>query len=321
MKGKIVLVGLVILITTISTIKGENLSTSDVEPGDNIFADIAQSQPIPPSYGASEGFVLAAIEEGDIEEETHPIPPPYVEPGDIVFADEMPMKPIITGWDHAALYKGAGYVIEADPHMEKWTEEERISYPFNAASLHNKSYSGNEDYGRVEIDNMTEIFNSKAVAYKRVKGASPTLKKAAADFGVLRASRIWGNESNKPRPFDYLSCWVYRTKQVDDPDPNSLGFGYYCSELVWAAWMWATDNRIDLDPTPGAVWPTDIYISPYVEDCSPGDNNSSYVENCLPTDICNSSCAVNSSYTYNSSFAENCSSTDSYNSSFAENCS
>ncbi|MBC7081825.1 MAG: hypothetical protein H5T44_06270, partial [Thermoplasmatales archaeon] len=121
MKGKIVLVGLVIFITTISTIKGENLSTSDVEPRDNIFADIAQSQPMPP---------------------------PYVERGDIVFADEMPMKPIITGWDHAALYNGAGYIIEADPHMEKWTEEERRMYPFNAASLHNKSYSGNEDYGR-----------------------------------------------------------------------------------------------------------------------------------------------------------------------------
>ncbi|MBC7081849.1 MAG: hypothetical protein H5T44_06400, partial [Thermoplasmatales archaeon] len=214
-----------------------------------------------------------------------------------------------------------GYIIEADPHMEKWTEEERRMYPFNAASLHNKSYSGNEDYGRVEIDNMTEIFNSKAVAYKRVKGATSTLKKEAADFAVDKAARKWtvGGQPNKPRPFDYLSCWVYHTKQVDSTDPNSLGYGYYCSELVWAAWNWAM--RIDLDPTGLTVWPTDIYISPHVEDCSPGDNNSSYVENSLPSDICNSFCAVNSSYSYNLSYAVNYSSSESYNSSLAENCS
>ncbi|MBC7081409.1 MAG: hypothetical protein H5T44_04110, partial [Thermoplasmatales archaeon] len=92
MKGKIVLVGLVILITTISTIKGENLSTS------------------------------------------------YVEPGDIIIADEMPMKPIISGWEHAALYRGAGYIIEADPHMENSINS------FNSAKKENNE-EWNKEFG------------------------------------------------------------------------------------------------------------------------------------------------------------------------------
>jgi len=203
-----------------------------------------------------------------------PIPPPYVHRGDIVFADEMPKKPAINGWDHAALYNGSGYIIEADPHMENWTWWERRLYPLNAASLHEKSYSGDENYGRVEVDNMTEIFNSRAVDYKRVKGASDYLKGKAADFAVDKATRKWtvGGIPRKPRPFDYKSFWIYHTKQVDSTNPDSLGFGYYCSELVWAAWYWATSHywyrTIDLDPNGNEVWPSDIYNSPYLEPCS-----------------------------------------------------
>jgi len=36
------------------------------------------------------------------------------------FADEMPKKPAINGWGHVVLYNGSGYIIEADPHIEKW---------------------------------------------------------------------------------------------------------------------------------------------------------------------------------------------------------
>ena len=43
----------------------------------------------------------------------------------------------------------------------------------------------------------------------------------------------------------------------------TLGFGYYCSEIVWASWKHAAN--IDLDPTGGRVSPADIYYSPRVE--------------------------------------------------------
>ncbi len=91
-------------------------------------------------------------------------------------------------------------------------------------------------------------------------GASPTERENAAKFAADKAERKWevGNYDDKPRPFDYKSFWgLTKTKQVDDTYKYSLGYGYYCSELVWAAW-YDVDDDYDFDDDTGRITPNEI---------------------------------------------------------------
>jgi len=192
---------------------------------------------------------------------TQASPPAPTYTGDIIVAESSKWFDLY-GWDHAALYKGSGKILEADPHFENWTALERLCYPSNAASLHDKSYSGNEHYGKVEDSLLTELWNSEYYsdrAYGTVIGASSSQRSAAVSFAQNKANRIWdvGNYHNKPRPFDYKSFWVYNTKQVDDTYKYSLGYGYYCSELVWAAW-YNVNSYYNFDDDSGKITPNEI---------------------------------------------------------------
>jgi len=187
-------------------------------------------------------------------------PPAPDNRGDVIVAESSTWFDLY-GWDHAALYDGGGDILEADPHFEAWTATERALYPANYRSLHEKSYAGNEDYGRVEWSALTEIWNSNYYSdreYGEVIGASPTERENAAEFAADKAERKWevGNYDDKPRPFDYKSFWgLTKTKQVDDTYKYSLGYGYYCSELVWAAWY---AQGYDFDDDTGRITPNEI---------------------------------------------------------------
>ena len=63
-------------------------------------------------------------------------------------------------------------------------------------------------------------------------------------------------------PFDYTSLFLL-TKQLD-PSPNHYGYGYYCSEFIWASYLGGAN--IDLDPNgKGCITIWEIYTSDKVE--------------------------------------------------------
>jgi len=175
--------------------------------------------------------------------------------------------------------------------------------------LQQRTYSGEErKWGGVEINSLHERLIGKwdkiwGYCYGRVnmskvgqsigKNISEkdelSLRKAAMNYAIQRANKIWPRlgyteevpERRSSRPFDYLSPWYYDSKQMDEftveqvNQNHSLAktpdYGYYCSELVWAAWMHAgkevLGKPIDLDGdnTTKAVFPWDIYKSDLVD--------------------------------------------------------
>ncbi|MEA2054767.1 MAG: hypothetical protein U9O96_06670 [Candidatus Thermoplasmatota archaeon] len=187
---------------------------------------------------------------------------------DIVVTECKGIRDLPGELDHTAIYAGSNEILEADPRFEKWKPWERWLYPTNHRRLHQKSYSGNENYGRAERDELDELFNPKYYSiqiYLRVPDAYSVLPDIV-DFAQDKADRKWvvGGIPNKSRPFDYISFWSEYTKQVDNPnDPNSLGFGYYCSELTWAAYK---SKDFNLDPNGNEVRPQDIYDSDITEE-------------------------------------------------------
>lgn len=221
-----------------------------------------------------------------------PETPPPSGIADIIYSEafhsggKLEKKHDLTGYDHAALYIGNYQMVEADPHMEKWTQSEQNNYPLNAGTLHYKSYRGDWEHGRVEQDNISDIHeNYSTFKYGEVwisgQPATSYYRGRAADFVSERAEPQWpviGDDTCEyNRPFDYKSCWTYHSKQTDGwDDPSeitdsqrcSLKYGYYCSETVWASWDHSAS--INLDPNGLTVWPQDIYDSTYTHNYNPG---------------------------------------------------
>jgi hypothetical protein len=80
------------------------------------------------------------------------------------------------------------------------------------------------------------------VAVLRVTTADPATRSAAIDFALGQLGD----------PFD--SFWFWR---------QANGDSWYCSELVWAAYLNASDGDIDLSRWPiGPVSPSDLYADP-----------------------------------------------------------
>ena len=217
--------------------------------------------------------------------------------GDVIYAEanhndnEKKKKNDLPGWDHAALYIGNYRIVEADPHMENWTDDEKKgNYPFNRSlvrKLHYRSYHAPYDqnhYGKVEYSPLSEITSGEyyqdfLYAWVKVKQED---RDQAVDWAEIRAKPQWprlnSSTKNYSRPFDYLSPWIVHSKQYenwDDPDKitewqmGRLRYGYYCSELVWAAYR--ATARIDLDghPFTPVVWPSDIEASSYTVEYEP----------------------------------------------------
>jgi len=62
-------------------------------------------------------------------------------------------------------------------------------------------------------------------------------------------------------PFDYLSLFLI-TKQVN-PTKGDFGYGYYCSELPWAAYIYGANINLDSNRI-GWVTPWNLYVSKHV---------------------------------------------------------
>jgi len=194
-----------------------------------------------------------------------PMPPPYVHRGDIVFADEMPKKPAINGWDHAALYNGSGYIIEADPHTEEWPGG--FVPPNLLPRWRLKQLEDN--YGKIEWTEKQHV----AIAYCKVIGLSQdklnTLRYRVTRFAYdkLTDPDDDGIEEHPEHRFDLISYWKDDTKQESGSSERAQR--YYCSELVWAAYRYASRNYIgitvDMDPDSHKVTPLEIHDSDWTE--------------------------------------------------------
>ena len=72
------------------------------------------------------------------------------------------------------------------------------------------------------------------------------------------------------KPFDMLSLF-FITKQIN-PSPYHPGYGYYCTELVWASYLGGIDINIDPNNvgwiTPLEIYHNNIFKKIYIEDPS-----------------------------------------------------
>jgi uncharacterized protein YycO len=153
--------------------------------------------------------------------------------GDLLIARHP--KSIVPGfWSHVGIYAGNGQVVEA--------------LPAGATYI---SSSGQEvkvpPGGRVVISSLENWMdpNKSWVAYLRVVTANDETRNSAVSFAL--------EQEGKP----YDSWWWQK-------DAN--GESWYCSELVWAAYLDASDGQINIEyHQPWEIWeagitPTEIYL-------------------------------------------------------------
>lgn len=170
-------------------------------------------------------------------------------------------------WHHAALYTGDGNIVEADPHIEKWTVGQRVKLVNGILKYRDGDTDAWRDVleveretkniGGVEADTLSQFYKdySKEVVYgipKIVTKKYPdnimrqrdvmaaAAKWAKGRVGIIKTSSYLA-EQPKHHPFDWVSYYINDTKQVDENDevcPKDKGHGgmYYCTELVWASY-------------------------------------------------------------------------------------
>ena len=221
---------------------------------------------------------------------THPVLPPCENEGDIVLADG-PRIPKIPEWDHAQIYVGDGnsYVgipsqwgskacIEADPHTEEWPGG--FVPPNLLPRWRLKQLEDN--YGKIEWTNLQQTYwdyynagftpaekQHVAIAYYKLIGRG-ILQEDDLDTVRYYVTRFVydrltdpdddGVEEHPEHRFDLISYWKDDTKQESGSSERAQR--YYCSELVWAAYRYASRKyigyTIDLDPDSHKVTPLEI---------------------------------------------------------------
>lgn len=94
----------------------------------------------------------------------------------------------------------------------------------------------------VSLTTLSEFLSRyPEVAIERVN-TSETVKEYAIYFAY--------QQLGKPYNYNYLA----KPEIYDDK--------YYCSELVWAAYMWASDGQVNLDADPGWSWHYGYAVAP-----------------------------------------------------------
>jgi hypothetical protein len=190
--------------------------------------------------------------------------------GDIIFAECKGFYDL-PGADHAEIWD-SGYqkIIEADPYYDVWKDFSApwdpsrtlgFYYPWNPTCLKYLTYQSathpnSTTWGRVESDTLEHDF----WAYEWYKYyhviAFPADSWRAIYFARDKIGKF----------FDFYSAWPAggNTKQVDETSKQyliynnliiNLGGGYYCTELVWAAWV---KGYVNLDTDTDAVMPQEI---------------------------------------------------------------
>lgn len=179
--------------------------------------------------------------------------------GDVVFGKMWYPIPQIPEWHHACFYRSLYpyNIVQSDPHYENWNLGEKWWY---ATGQYEKLQESLNDrgIGGAERSTLSEIQDTYAkVAYGYVD--RPYYEKNDA---------VGFAENRLGRHFDIVSYWEYKDKQVDGSSNSRSGW-YYCAELVWAGYMYASGNTINLDShdtsTDHRVYPKDVYHSSYVD--------------------------------------------------------
>jgi uncharacterized protein YycO len=175
----------------------------------------------------------------DARGEEPPAIPSTIEMGDIVLFNITKFAGVIPDyWVHAACYVGNGQIVHT------W----------------HKDFGSWHRYAYVRYSSLNEVAQeARAVAYLRVKDPDTGedldegLRQDAVDFMIDQLGH----------PFDRLSPLPpLLTKQIEGPWPT-LGYKYYCTELVWAGYAHEdVQVDIDMDDNGNAVYPDEIYNSP-----------------------------------------------------------
>ena len=194
--------------------------------------------------------------------------------GDLIFYECRGWWDIPGEVDHVSIWdKDRSKIIEADPYYDVWKDfrapwppylKLRYLYPSSTKCLKYLTYKSYNNpgttWGWVEqqtlqhdtIENPDRPYEK--LWYYHVNGGNP-------------ATAISFARSKIGHPFDYYSPWERSgadSKQIDESEEEymdyngnsyNLGRGYYCSELVWAAWK---KGGVDLDPDDDSVMPQEI---------------------------------------------------------------
>jgi len=178
---------------------------------------------------------------------THPVLPPCENEGDIVLADGSRI-PKIPEWDHAKQ-------LEDNYGKIEWTNLQQTYWDYYNAGF------------------TPEEKQHVAIAYCKVIGLSQdklnTLRYRVTRFAYdkLTDPDDDGIEEHPEHRFDLISYWKDDTKQESGSSERAQR--YYCSELVWAAYRYASRNYIgitvDMDPDSHKVTPLEIHDSDWTE--------------------------------------------------------
>jgi len=128
-------------------------------------------------------------------------------------------------WTHCAIYVGEGKVVESYPS----TLTERGVHLVNLDRQHDGWYYPDHTW----------------VSAFRVTTADTTIKSRAAQFARIIADQ----------PFTHFD-----SIQEMNEGKSISGPGWYCAELVWASYLWASDGSINIEDGPDtwAITPTEI---------------------------------------------------------------
>ena len=193
--------------------------------------------------------------------------------GDLIFYECRGWWDIPGEVDHVSIWdKDRGKIIEADPYYDVWKDfrapwppylKLRYLYPRSGRCLMYLTYKSYTNpgttWGWVEQQTLQHDTIEhpdrpyEKLWYYHVNGGNPS---TAVSFA----------RSKIGHPFDYYSPWESGadSKQIDESEEEymyynensyNLGRGYYCSELVWAAWK---KGGVDLDPDDDSVMPQEI---------------------------------------------------------------
>lgn len=162
-----------------------------------------------------------------IKGEYAPIPPYLIQVGDLIFFEwdytksDVPMA--FGGWDHVAICVGQGQIVEAGMNPENTVHQMALEDAVNR-----------EFCERIGIYRLKEWYELVPLSEGKIRGPfdRERLIELASKYAIAQIGH----------PYETSGGAWYRilNSEVGPLDARGYPEEYFCTELVWASYMWAS---------------------------------------------------------------------------------